>query len=82
MKKKLNCDPRYNPKTTIMGVILMISALSVEIGVYFIDLKQETINHWIVGSIGVLGLLLFIAPDKVITVVENGFNAMIKKVFS
>lgn len=81
MKRKLNIDPRYNPKTTIPGAILLISSLSVEVGAYFIDLKKDTVNHWVIGSIGVLGLLLLIAPDKVVTIVENGFNAVIKKFF-
>ncbi len=81
MKKHLNIDPRYNPKTTIPGALLLLSSLAVEVGAYFIDLKKETINHWVMGSIGLLGLLLLIAPDKVITIVENGFNAVIKKFF-
>lgn len=81
MKRKLNIDPRYNPKTTIPGAILLISSLSVEVGAYFIDLKKDTVNHWVIGSIGVLGLLLLISPDKVVTVIENGFNAVIKKFF-
>jgi len=81
MKKKLNIDPRYNPVTTIMGVILIFSTLSVEIGSYFVDLKKDSINHWVVGSIGAIGVLLFVSPDKAVNVLVDGFKAIFKKFF-
>lgn len=81
MRKRLNIDPRYNPVTTLMGGILIFCTLSVEIGSYFIDLKKDTINHWVVGSIGAIGVLLFVSPDKAVNVIVNGFRSMFKKFF-
>lgn len=77
---KLNADPRYNPKTTYLGVLLLLPALAVLFGEYFFELRTE-INYWIVCSIGAFGIALVVSPDSVITIIRNGFNSVIKKFF-
>ena len=78
MSAKLNIDPRYNPKTTILGFILLLIGIFFYFADFFIDLKHE-VNHWINGSISALGILLILAPDKVITLIGNFFNNVLNK---
>lgn len=78
--KKLNVDPRHNPKTTGLGIVLLLPALAVVFGEYFYELKTE-INYWIVCSVGAFGIALVVSPDSVITIIKNGFNSIIKKYF-
>lgn len=76
--KKLNIDPRYNPKTTLVGTLLLMIGLSFYCLDFVIELKKE-VNHWVNGGMIISGVLLLIAPDKWIELVTNWVNSLIKK---
>lgn len=57
-----NIDPRTNPVTTILGAMLCMVSLVMFAAPMFVTVK-ETLNYWIPGSIGFVGLCLLLIPD-------------------
>jgi CDP-diglyceride synthetase len=78
MATKLNVDPRYNPKTTILGFIFLLIGLGLYCIPYFMELKQE-VNHYINGTLICSGIMLVLAPDKVVIFIGELFTKLIDK---
>jgi hypothetical protein len=70
MALKDNASIKKNPITTIIGLILIVAAVALFVIPYFMDLKQEVDSFKLV-VLGAIGLLLVLAPDKLIAIIEK-----------
>jgi hypothetical protein len=61
-----NANPKTNPITTILGIVMCTIALCMWVAPMFVTLKKDISDSWYIPT-GILmaGLLLIIAPDKV-----------------
>jgi len=68
MKKNITKNINFGKDfiTTTLGISSFLLSLLIYALPLFIDLKQEP-NVYITVGIGVLGLLLILAPDKILT---------------
>lgn len=80
MKRKLNIDPRYNPQTTIWGIILFIPSVVLYVSQFFIELKLP-VNQYYNFALMLLGALLLVCKDAWIKIITLGFKSAIKKFF-
>jgi hypothetical protein len=70
-----------SPITTILGVIFILVALTIETTPFFLDLFliykgtkvaiDLKINHYVPGVLGTLGLLLILAPDDIVKIIKG-----------
>lgn len=62
-----NLNPKKNPITDLLGLIAFLLSLAMFSLPLFITLKEEP-NIYVSSGIGVVGLLLMLAPDKIVTI--------------
>jgi hypothetical protein len=70
MALKDNTNIKKNPYTTVIGLILILAAVALFVIPYFMNLKQEVDSFKLV-VLGAIGLLLVLAPDKLIGIIEK-----------
>lgn len=70
MKLTENASIKKNPYTTVIGFIMILAAVALFIIPYFMDLKQE-VDSFKLTVLGAIGLLLVLAPDKLIGIIEK-----------
>ncbi len=78
MKKKYNVDPRYNPKSTITGFVLFIVGVILYSLEYFVEYKTP-LNQYVNGGFICSGIMLLLAPDKWINILEEYVKSLFKK---
>jgi hypothetical protein len=57
-----NLNPKMNPVTTLLGLLLIVISVGMLIVPIFYEVK-ESLSYWIPGSIGIVGLCLLLIPD-------------------
>lgn len=68
-----NLNPVKNPWTTIPGIVLFVVGLVLWVLPYFFDLKKPVEWYQFTAPMA-LGLLLWVAPDRIISIVLGLFQ--------
>ena len=75
-----NANFNKDKVTTLLGLILVLSALAVLLLPVFINVKKDMIDIWYLpASIGGIGVLLIISPDTIIRGANKGIDKINKK---
>ena len=75
-----NVNLEKDKVTTILGLILVLSAVAVLLLPVFIEVKKDMTEKWYLPvGIGVLGVLLIISPDTIIRGANKGIDKIDKK---
>lgn len=77
---KYNVDPRFNPKTTILGAIIVTIGLFFYVCEHFMEMKKD-VNDWVNIPMLGLGCILIVAPDRWVSIVSSAFAKFFKKIF-
>lgn len=70
MALKDNTSIKKNPYTTVIGYVLILVAIALFVIPYFMDLKQD-VDSFKLAVLGAIGLLLILAPDRLIGIIEK-----------
>lgn len=75
-----NINPKKNPYTSNLGMIMTIIALLMFTAPLFVELKKDMYSLWYVPtSIGLIGLLLLLSPDTLISLIVKLFERKTQK---
>ena len=70
MTLKDNASIKKNPITTVIGLILILISIGLFVAPYFFELKQ-VVESLEIAVIGGVGLLLVLAPDKLVSIIQK-----------
>lgn len=75
-----NVNLEKDKVTTILGLILVLSAVAVLLLPAFIDVKKDMTDIWYLPvGVGAVGVLLIISPDTIIRGANKGIDKIDKK---
>jgi hypothetical protein len=73
-----NANPKNNPFSTVIGLLLLLPSLWFLYSVYVYDYRQP-LNYWFLYTSSGIGVLLIFAKDEAIKVIIKGISAFISK---
>ena len=75
-----NLNPKINPLTTYLGLVMVSLSLIMFTAPLFVDLKKDIYQMWYIPSIiGCFGLLLLLSPDTLVGLISKIFSKKLEK---